>query len=116
MAFTLPPLPYDFAALEPHIDAKTMEIHHGKHHQAYVTNLNAALDKHPELHSKSVDDLLRNINTVPEDIRTAVRNNGGGHANHTMFWQIMGPRAGGAATGAIADAIKSSFGSFDAMK
>jgi len=93
-----------------------MEIHHGKHHQAYVTNLNAALDKHPELHSKSVDDLLRNINTVPEDIRTAVRNNGGGHANHSMFWQIMGPKAGGAPSGAIADAINSSFGTFDKFK
>jgi len=93
-----------------------MEIHHGKHHNAYVTNLNAALEKHPELQSKSVEDLLRNINTVPEDIRTAVRNNGGGHVNHTMFWQIMGPKAGGAPTGAIADAITSSFGSFDAFK
>jgi Fe-Mn family superoxide dismutase len=93
-----------------------MEIHHGKHHQAYVTNLNAALDKHPELQSKSIDDLLRNINTVPEDIRTAVRNNGGGHANHSMFWQIMGPKAGGAPSGAIADAINSSFGSFDKLK
>ena len=82
-----------------------MEIHHGKHHSAYVTNLNAALEKHPELQSKSVEDLLRGINTVPEDIRTAVRNNGGGHANHTMFWQIMGPNAGGAPTGAIAEAI-----------
>jgi Fe-Mn family superoxide dismutase len=93
-----------------------MEIHHGKHHQAYVTNLNAALDKHPELQSKSIDDLLRNINTVPEDIRTAVRNNGGGHANHSMFWQIMGPKAGGAPSGAIADAINSSFGSVDKFK
>jgi Fe-Mn family superoxide dismutase len=93
-----------------------MEIHHGKHHQAYVTNLNAALDKHPELQSKSIDDLLRNINTVPEDIRTAVRNNGGGHANHSMFWQIMGPKAGGAPSGAIADAINSSFGTFDKFK
>ena len=93
-----------------------MEIHHGKHHNAYVTNLNAALEKHPELQSKSVEDLLRDINTVPEDIRTAVRNNGGGHANHSMFWQIMGPNAGGAPTGAIADAINGSFGSFDAFK
>ena len=116
MAHTLPPLPYSFDALEPHIDARTMEIHHGKHHQAYVTNLNAALEKHPELQSKSVDDLLRTINSVPEDIRTAVRNNGGGHANHTMFWQIMGPNAGGAPTGAIADAINASFGSFDRFK
>ena len=116
MAHTLPALPYAFDALEPHIDTKTMEIHHGKHHQAYVTNLNAALDKHPELHSKSVEDLLRNIDTVPEDIRTAVRNNGGGHANHSMFWQVMGPNAGGAPTGAVADAITSSFGAVDTFK
>jgi Fe-Mn family superoxide dismutase len=116
MAYSLPPLPYPSDALEPHIDKQTMEIHHGKHHQTYVTNLNAALEKHPDLQSKSVEDLLRGINTVPEDIRTAVRNNGGGHANHTMFWQIMGPKAGGQPTGAIADAIKSSFGSFDAFK
>ena len=116
MAHTLPPLPYPFDALEPHIDKQTMEIHHGKHHAAYVNNLNAALEKHPELQSKSAEDLIRNINSVPEDIRTAVRNNGGGHVNHTMFWQIMGPKAGGAPTGAIADAITSSFGSFDAFK
>ena len=116
MAHTLPPLPYAFDALEPHIDTKTMEIHHGKHHQAYVTNLNAALDKHPELHSKSVEELLRDISAVPEDIRPAVRNNGGGHANHSMFWQVMGPGAGGAPTGAIADAINSSFGGFDKFK
>jgi len=116
MAHTLPPLPYPFNALEPHIDARTMEIHHGKHHQAYVTNLNAALDKHPELQSKSIEELLKGINSVPEDIRTAVRNNGGGHANHTMFWEIMGPNAGGAPTGAIADAINSAFGGFDKFK
>ena len=116
MAHSLPPLPYPSDALEPHIDKQTMEIHHGKHHNAYVTNLNAALEKHPELQSKSVEDLLRSINTVPEDIRTAVRNNGGGHVNHTMFWQIMGPKAGGPPTGAIADAITGSFGSFDAFK
>src|SRR5579864_6817106 len=116
MAHSLPPLPYPSDALEPYIDKQTMEIHHGKHHNAYVTNLNAALDKHPELQSKSVEDLLRGINTVPEDIRTAVRNNGGGHANHTMFWQIMAPKAGGAPTGAIAAAIDSSFGNFDAFK
>src|SRR6266404_7905873 len=116
MPFSLPALPYPTDALEPHIDARTMEIHHTKHHQAYVTNLNAALDKHPELHSKSIEDLLRNINTVPEDIRTAVRNNGGGHANHSLFWQIMGPNAGGAPSGAIADAINSSFGGFDKLK
>ena len=116
MAHSLPPLPYPTDALEPHIDKQTMEIHHGKHHNAYVTNLNAALDKHPELQSKSIEDLLRDLNTVPEDIRTAVRNNGGGHHNHTMFWQIMGPNAGGAPTGAIADAITGSFGTFDAFK
>src|SRR5438477_6989411 len=116
MAHSLPALPYATDALEPHIDKLTMEIHHGKHHQAYVNNLNAALDKHPELQSKSVEDLLRSINTVPEDIKTAVRNNGGGHANHSMFWQIMGPNAGGPPTGTIADAIKTSFGSFDAFK
>ena len=116
MAHTLPPLPYAPDALEPHIDKQTMEIHHGKHHQAYVNNLNAALEKHPELQSKSIDDLLRGISSVPEDIRTAVKNNGGGHANHTMFWQIMGPHAGGPPAGAIADAITSSFGSFDALK
>ena len=116
MAHTLPALPYPTDALEPHIDKMTMEIHHGKHHQAYVTNLNAALDKHAELQSKSVEDLLKSINTVPEDIRTAVRNNGGGHANHSMFWQVMGPKAGGAPTGAIADAITGSFGGFDKFK
>ena len=116
MAHTLPPLPYAHDALEPHIDKMTMEIHHGKHHQAYVTNLNAALEKHPDLQSKSVEDLLRHINTVPDEIRTVVRNNAGGHANHAMFWQIMAPHAGGAPTGQIADAINSSFGSFDALK
>ena len=116
MAHSLPPLPYPSDALEPHIDKQTMEIHHGKHHNAYVTNLNAALEKHSQLQSKSIEDLLRGINSVPEDIRTAVRNNGGGHANHSMFWQIMGPKAGGAPSGAIADAINSSFGSFDKFK
>ncbi len=116
MAHTLPPLPYPSDALEPHIDKQTMEIHHGKHHAAYVNNLNAALEKHPDLQSKSVEELLKGIASVPEDIRTAVRNNGGGHLNHTMFWQIMGPQAGGAPTGAIADAITSSFGSFEAFK
>jgi Fe-Mn family superoxide dismutase len=109
-------LPYPSDALEPHIDKQTMEIHHGKHHQAYVTNLNAALDKHPELQSKSAEDLVRGINSVPDDIRTAVRNNGGGHVNHTMFWQIMGPKAGGPPTGAIADAINAAFGGFDKFK
>jgi len=116
MAHSLPPLPYPSDALEPHIDKQTMEIHHGKHHNAYVTNLNAALDKHPELQSKSLDDLLKGLSSVPEDIRTAVRNNGGGHWNHSMFWQIMGPKAGGQPTGAIAEAITSSFGSFDKFK
>jgi Fe-Mn family superoxide dismutase len=116
MAHTLPPLPYDPAALEPHIDAQTMQIHHGKHHNAYVTNLNAALEKHPDLASKSVEDLIKNLSAVPEDIRTAVRNNGGGHANHSMFWQIMGPGKGGTPTGKIAEAITSTFGGFDAFK
>jgi len=116
MAHQLPPLPYPFDALEPHIDAKTMEIHHGKHHQAYVTNLNAALEKHPELQSKTVEELVTDINSVPEDIRTAVRNNGGGHINHTMFWQIMAPNAGGPPSGAILDAITAKFGGFDSFK
>jgi superoxide dismutase, Fe-Mn family len=116
MAHSLPPLPYPHDALEPHIDKQTMEIHHGKHHAAYVNNLNAALEKHPELQSKSVEDLIGGLSTVPEAIRGAVRNNGGGHANHTMFWQIMGPNAGGAPTGAIADAINGSFGSLDKLK
>ncbi len=112
MAHTLPNLPYDFAALEPHIDAKTMEIHHDKHHGAYVTNLNAALEKHTDLQKKSVEELLRNLNSVPEDIRTAVRNNAGGHANHSMYWVIMAPKAGGPASGKVADAIKDVFGDF----
>jgi superoxide dismutase, Fe-Mn family len=116
VAHQLPPLPYDFAALEPHIDAQTMQIHHDKHHAAYVNNLNAALEKHPDLQSKTIEDLLRDINKVPEDIRTAVRNNGGGHMNHTMFWQIMGPNSGGSPSGALGDAIKSVFGSFDGFK
>ncbi|HET9425468.1 MAG TPA: superoxide dismutase [Gemmatimonadaceae bacterium] len=116
MAFTLPPLPYAFDALEPHIDAKTMEIHHGKHHQAYVNNLNAAIEKAPELQGKSLDDLMKNINTVPEAVRTAVRNNGGGHWNHSMFWELMGPKAGGEPTGKLADAIKSAFGDFAKFK
>ena len=109
----LPPLPYDYAALEPYIDAQTMQIHHGKHHQAYVNNLNAALDKHPELSSWSLEDLLRKINQVPEDIRTAVRNNGGGHHNHSLFWTIMRPpsETGGEPGGALADAITKTFGS-----
>ena len=116
MAHTLPPLPYDAAALEPHIDAQTMQIHHGKHHAAYVNNLNAALEKHPNLAGKSAEDLIKHLATVPEDIRTAVRNNGGGHVNHSMFWQVMGPGKGGAPKGKVGDAINSSFGSFDTFK
>ena len=116
MAFTLPNLPYAYDALEPHIDAKTMEIHHTKHHQAYVNNLNAAIEKAPELQGKSLDDLMRNINTVPEAVRTAVRNNGGGHWNHSMFWELMGPGKGGEPSGKLADAIKSAFGDFTKFK
>jgi superoxide dismutase, Fe-Mn family len=116
MPHTLPALPYDFGALEPHIDAQTMQIHHGKHHQTYVTNLNNALDKHPDLHNKSLDDLLRNVNSVPDDIRTAVRNNGGGHWNHSLFWKLMGPNAGGSPSGDVADGINAAFGSFDKFK
>ena len=116
MAFTLPPLPYDFAALEPHIDAKTMEIHHGKHHQTYVTNLNAAVEKAPELQGMSIEELLKGVNSAPEAVRTAVRNNGGGHWNHSFFWTIMGPKAGGEPTGPLGDAIKASFGGFDKLK
>src|SRR6266581_6921332 len=116
---SLPPLPYDFAALEPHIDAQTMQIHHGKHHQAYITNLNNALSKHPELFSKRIDALLRGIDAIPDDIRTAVRNNGGGHHNHSLFWTIMAPAGkggGGEPAGALADAIKKTFGDFAKFK
>ena len=116
MPFTLPPLPYPNDALEPHIDARTMEIHHDKHHQAYVNNLNAAIEKAPELANKSLDDLMRSINSVPEAVRTAVRNNGGGHWNHSMFWEIMGPKKGGEPAGKLADAIKSAFGDFSKFK
>jgi len=116
MAHELPKLPYAFDALEPHIDARTMEIHHDKHHQAYVNNVNAALEGHADLQGKSAEELCRGIGGVPEAIRTAVRNNGGGHYNHTMFWKWMAPNAGGAPTGAIADAINGSFGSFDTFK
>jgi superoxide dismutase, Fe-Mn family len=116
MAHELPPLPYAHDALEPFIDTMTMQIHHGKHHATYVTNLNAALDQHPDLQKHSVEDLIRNIANVPEAIRTAVRNNGGGHANHAMFWQLMAPKAGGDASGPLADAIKASFGSFEGFK
>ena len=112
MAFTLPALPYDFAALEPHIDAKTMEIHHGKHHQTYVTNLNAAVEKAPELASKSLDDLMRGASTIPEAVRAAVRNNGGGHWNHSLFWQVMTPKAGGEPGGKVGEGIRSAFGDF----
>ena len=116
MAHELPALPYDSAALEPHIDAQTMQIHHGKHHATYVSNLNAALEKHADLQAKSAEDLIRNLNAVPEGIRTAVRNNGGGHVNHSMFWKLMAPGAGSAPSGALAAAIDSVFGSFDAFK
>jgi Fe-Mn family superoxide dismutase len=116
VAHELPPLPYDYTALEPHIDEQTMRIHHDKHHATYVNNLNGALEKHPDLQKKSIEDLLRGINSVPEDVRTVVRNNGGGHANHTMFWEIMGPKGSGQPTGAIADAIKAAFGGFDQFK
>ena len=115
MAFTLPPLPYAPNALEPHIDARTMEIHHGKHHQAYVTNLNAAVDKAPEIKNRSLEELLSKLNDVPESVRTAVRNNGGGHWNHSLFWELMAP-GGGAPKGAIADAITASFGDFEKFK
>ena len=117
MAFTLPSLPYAHDALEPWIDKMTMEVHHGKHHQAYVNNLNKALESAPELASKSLDELLANqLALVPESIRTAVRNNGGGVANHNIFWQVMGPNAGGAPTGKLAEAIDSTFNSFDNLK
>ena len=115
MAHELPDLPYDHDALEPHIDAETMRIHHSKHHQGYVNNLNAALEKHPELADKSLEELLGDLDSVPEDIRTAVRNNGGGHANHSLFWPCMAPGSGGTPSGELADAIDSTFGSFDAF-
>jgi Fe-Mn family superoxide dismutase len=114
--YTLPALPYEPAALEPHIDAQTMQIHHGKHHQTYVNNLNAALEKAPELHGKSLNDILKNLTAVPEAIRTAVRNNGGGHWNHAGFWRLMAPKAGGAPSGRLGELITSSFGSFDKFK
>ena len=114
--YTLPPLPYDYGALEPHIDAKTMEIHHTKHHQAYITNLNNALKDHPQLQGKPIDELIANLDAVPDAIRTAVRNNGGGHANHSLFWQIMKPGGGGDPTGALAQAITSDLGGFAAFK
>jgi superoxide dismutase, Fe-Mn family len=116
MAYELPKLPYPYNALEPHIDAQTMEIHYTKHHQAYITNLNNAIKGKADLESKSVEDLIKNLNAVPEDIRTVVRNNGGGHANHSFFWKIMGPNAGGEPKGKLADDIKSTFGGFDQFK
>ena len=120
MAYELAPLPYDYAALEPFIDTETMHLHHDKHHQAYVNNVNAALASHPDLAAKSVDDLISDLAAVPEDIRGVVRNNGGGHSNHTAFWKLMGPvgsdGVGGPPTGAIADQITADFGDFDAFK
>ena len=116
MAYTLPDLPYGYDALEPYIDVETMHLHHDKHHNTYVTNLNAAIEKYPELGEQSIEELMKNLNEVPEDIRTAVRNNGGGHANHSFFWKIMAPNAGGEPTGAIKDAIDQAFGSFEKMK
>ncbi|GAC1517204.1 MAG: superoxide dismutase SodA [Gemmatimonadaceae bacterium] len=116
MAFTLPPLPYDAAALEPHIDAQTMQIHHGKHHNAYVANLNTAVDKTPELKGKSIEELLAGLATVPESVRAAVRNNGGGHWNHSLFWTVMAPKAGGEPSGKLADAVRTSFGDLAKFK
>ncbi|CAM3673936.1 superoxide dismutase [Cohnella lubricantis] len=116
MAHVLPPLPYPNNALEPHIDAMTMEIHHDRHHNTYVTNLNKALESAPELADKSVEALIADLNAVPESIRTAVRNNGGGHANHSLFWEVIGPNAGGAPKGALAAAIDSELGGFDKFK
>ncbi len=116
MAYTLPPLPYAFDALEPHIDAKTMEIHHDRHHKAYVDNVNKALEGQANLQNLPIEQLLREINKVPDNIRQAVINNGGGHANHTMFWEIMGPKAGGKPTGPLADEINKTFGDFAAFQ
>ncbi len=116
MAYAVPPLAYPTNALEPHIDAKTMEIHHDKHHAAYVNNVNKALEAHPDLAAKPVDELIADLGAVPEAIRTAVRNNGGGHSNHTFFWTILGPNGGGTPTGKLADAIAAKFGSFDEFK
>ncbi|BAS55769.1 superoxide dismutase [Leptolyngbya boryana NIES-2135] len=116
MAFELKPLPYAYDALEPYIDATTMQLHHDKHHAAYVNNLNAAIEKYSDLQSMSVEDLVTHLDRVPEDVRTTVRNNAGGHVNHTMFWEIMGANGSGAPTGAISEAINNSFGSFDAFK
>ncbi len=111
-----PPLPYDYAALEPHIDEATMKLHHDKHHQTYVTNLNGAVEKHPELGTKTPEELIKDLAAIPEDVRTVVRNNGGGHVNHTMFWEIMKPGGGGEPTGDIAEQIKADFGDFETFK
>ncbi len=116
MAYEIPPLPYDYSALEPHIDAETMKLHHDKHHAAYVTNLNGAVEKHPELGKHAAEDLLRNLSDVPEDVRSVVRNNGGGHVNHSMFWTIMKPHGGGPPSGKIGEQIQKDFGGFDAFK
>ncbi len=116
MAYKLPELPYAYDALEPHFDKETMNIHHTKHHNTYVTNLNNALEGNEELLSKSIEDLIADLDAVPEDIRTAVRNNGGGHANHSLFWELLSPEGGGAPTGALAEAIDKKFGSFDGFK
>ncbi len=116
MAFTLPDLQYPFDALEPHIDAKTMEIHHDKHHGAYVTKLNAALEKAPAIQGKSIEEVIKAIETLPQDIRTAVRNNGGGHFNHSLFWKVLSPKGGGKPTGNLLNEIEKSFGGFDAFK
>lgn len=116
MAYELPPLPYPKDALEPYIDATTMEIHHGKHHGAYVTNVNKAIAGKPDLEKKTVEDLIGNLDAVPADIRTPVRNNGGGHANHSLFWKLMAPKAGGVPSGKLASDINAAFGGFDAFK
>ena len=116
MAFELPPLPYEYTALEPFIDEATMKLHHDKHHQAYVTNLNGAVEKHAELGQKTPEEMLKDLSSIPEDVRTVVRNNGGGHVNHTMFWQIMQPKGGGEPEGVIAEQIKADFGEFDSFK
>jgi superoxide dismutase, Fe-Mn family len=120
MAFELPPLPFAYDALEPHIDEATVKLHHDKHHQTYVTNLNGAVEKHPELGTKSPEDLIKNLAAIPEDVRKVVQNNGGGHVNHTLFWEILGPRngstTGGEPTGAIATQIKADFGDFETFK
>lgn len=116
MTYQLPELPYAYDALTPYIDEETMHLHHDKHHNTYVTNLNAAIEKHPELDSKTIEELMSNLDAIPEDIRTAVRNNGGGHVNHTFFWEILAPNAGGVPTGEVKEAIDATFGSFDKFK